>query len=248
MIDKFLKNPLTNTLAVIVLITLVVAWVVAILLISKDTSVSTGKSWFTKMILGFTLPGIPAVLDLLQTNGEALIFAAIGSLALVVNIVILMLLIAEKTSNFLVKDWFKWSIPLLVIGGLAVSGYFIFIELTNSAVICGPSQGCDDVQNSRYAKLYGDVSMGEFGFVGYALILIGWLMQQYGPHFLKKASSLGIWGVCIFGVLFSIYLTFLEPFVIGATCMWCIMSAIFMMLLLLNSTPAAQQALLITAE
>lgn len=248
MIDKFLKNPQTNTLAVIVLITLVVVWIVAILLISRDTPVSPGKNWFTKMMLAFTLPGIPAVLDLLQTNGDALIFAVIGSLALGVNIVILMLLIAEKTSHFLVKDWFKWSIPLLVIGGLAISGYFIFTELTNSAVICGPSPGCIDVQNSRYAKLFGDISMGEFGFLGYALILLGWLVQQYGPISLNKTSSLGIWGVCIFGVLFSIYLTFLEPFVIGATCMWCIMSAIFMMLLLLNSTPSAQQALLITEE
>lgn len=248
MIDKFLENPQTNTLAVIVLIILVISCVISILLISKDTPVSSGKNWFTKMMLAFTLPGIPAVLDLLQTNGEALIFAAIGSLALVINIVILMLLIAEKTSHFLIKDWFKWSIPLLVIGGLAVSGYFIFTELTNSAVICGPLPGCEAVQNSKYAKLYGDISMGEFGFFGYAFILIGWLVQQYGPVSLKKTSSLGIWGFCIFGVLFSIYLTFLEPFVIGATCMWCIMSAIFMMLLLLNSTPAAQQALLITAE
>jgi uncharacterized membrane protein len=31
-----------------------------------------------------------------------------------------------------------------------------------------------------------------------------------------------------FGVLFSIYLTFLEPFVIGATCAWCLTSAIIM--------------------
>jgi len=28
------------------------------------------------------------------------------------------------------------------------------------------------------------------------------------------------------GVAFSIYLTFLEPFVIGATCIWCLSSAI----------------------
>jgi uncharacterized membrane protein len=51
--------------------------------------------------------------------------------------------------------------------------------------------------------------------------------------------------MCIFGVLFSIYLTFLEPFVIGATCMWCISSAVLMIILLLISTPAAQQALAI---
>jgi len=31
-----------------------------------------------------------------------------------------------------------------------------------------------------------------------------------------------------FGTLFSIYLTFLEPFVIGATCLWCLSSAVIM--------------------
>jgi hypothetical protein len=36
----------------------------------------------------------------------------------------------------------------------------------------------------------------------------------------------------MFGVLFSIYLTFLEPFVIGAVCMWCVSSAVIMMLML----------------
>jgi uncharacterized membrane protein len=32
----------------------------------------------------------------------------------------------------------------------------------------------------------------------------------------------------LFGTLFSIYLTFLEPFVIGATCAWCLSSAVIM--------------------
>ena len=36
----------------------------------------------------------------------------------------------------------------------------------------------------------------------------------------------------LFGMSFSIYLTFLEPFVIGATCMWCLSSAVIMLLLL----------------
>ena len=30
------------------------------------------------------------------------------------------------------------------------------------------------------------------------------------------------------GTLFSIYLTFLEPFMIGATCAWCLASAVIM--------------------
>jgi uncharacterized membrane protein len=44
----------------------------------------------------------------------------------------------------------------------------------------------------------------------------------------------------MFGVLFSTYLTYLEAFVIHATCSWCILSAVLMILLLWVSTPNAQ--------
>ena len=44
------------------------------------------------------------------------------------------------------------------------------------------------------------------------------------------------------GTLFSVYLTFLEPFVIGATCMWCITSALVMMALLWVSARPAVEA------
>jgi uncharacterized membrane protein len=36
---------------------------------------------------------------------------------------------------------------------------------------------------------------------------------------------------------FSIYLTFLEPFVIGASCAWCLTSAVATTLILLAATP-----------
>jgi uncharacterized membrane protein len=35
--------------------------------------------------------------------------------------------------------------------------------------------------------------------------------------------------------MFSIYLTFLEPFVIGATCIWCLTSAVIITLIMLLS-------------
>ena len=46
-----------------------------------------------------------------------------------------------------------------------------------------------------------------------------------------------------FGVLFSIYLTFLEPFVIGASCAWCLSSAIVMTLILWASTGPALESM-----
>lgn len=250
MIHKFMQAPLTNSLAVIVLAALIVSWITSISLALREAPIPTGKGWHARLLLVSALLGLPAVLDIVQTNGIALAFAVIAFLALTLNIVIVVMQAAGKMSHWLVRDWSKWSIPVLVIGGLAVAGYFTFIESTGTQVSCSPLtvQGCISVQNSRYAILFGILPMGVFGLAGFIAILAGWLVWQYGTGPLKKPGAIALWGFCFFGVLFSIYLTFLEAFVIGATCMWCITSAVFMIALLLSSTPAAQQALAISEE
>lgn len=45
------------------------------------------------------------------------------------------------------------------------------------------------------------------------------------------------------GTLFSVYLTFLEPFVIGATCAWRITSAIMITIVMLLSIRPAKVAM-----
>jgi uncharacterized membrane protein len=46
-------------------------------------------------------------------------------------------------------------------------------------------------------------------------------------------------GMAILAVAFSVYLTFLEPFVIKAVCIWCLTSAVVITLVMLLSMPAA---------
>ncbi len=45
-------------------------------------------------------------------------------------------------------------------------------------------------------------------------------------------GRLGLLIMGVVGVVFSIYLTFLEPFVIGATCAWCLTSALAVTLIM----------------
>jgi uncharacterized membrane protein len=249
MIDKFMRDPLGNTLAVIVLIALIITWLPSLVLTLRHALVRPDKGWFAWLLPTFTVLGIPATLDLLQTGGMTFLFAAITLVIFVLNIVIPILRMQAKSSHPLVTDWYKWAIPIAVIGGLAVSGYLTFIEAKGGDVTCGPLlKGCGDVQRSSYAKLFGILPVGMLGFMGNIAILIAWLIWQFGPVNIKKLAVLAMWGMCVFGVLFSTYLTFLEPFVIGATCMWCISSAVIMIILLLASTPAAQQALAIPEE
>lgn len=248
MIDKFMREPLANSLAVIVLIALIITWLISLVLSLRDDPIPTDKGWYTKLLPVLALLGIPATLDLLQTNGIAFLFATIVFITFVLNIVIPILRLNGKSSHPLVNDWYKWAVPVSAIGGLAVTGYITFVESIGAPVMCGPTGGCPDVQNSKYAILFGVLPVGVLGLVGYIAILASWVVWQFGSHAAKKPAVLSIWGMCIFGVLFSTYLTFLEPFVIGATCMWCISSAVLMIILLLVSNPAAQQAFTITED
>lgn len=242
MIDIFMRSPVANSLAVIVLIALIFVWITSIFLFVRDIPIHAEDGWYTKLLVAVSLLGIPAIMNLIQTKGIALFFASITFIVFLLNIIIPILKTSKKYSHLINIDWLYWSILISTIGGLAVTGYITFIESTGAPIMCGPISGCSTVQNSRYATLFGFLPVGTLGLMGYIAILIGWLFLHFDSSRIKKVAVLGIWALSIFGVLFSIYLTSLEPFVIGATCMWCICSAVLMMILLLVSTPEAQKA------
>lgn len=136
----------------------------------------------------------------------------------------------------------RWLIPALCVAGIGVAAYMSFVETTGTAAFCGPVGNCNAVQQSAYATLFGVLPVGIFGLMGYAALLAAWAVVEFAAdENLKKMAQLALWGFSLFGILFSIYLTFLEPFVIGATCLWCLSSATLITLLLWVSTPLAAQ-------
>ena len=138
--------------------------------------------------------------------------------------------------------WPRWVIPTAVLLGLLVAGYLAFIEITQSEAVCGPVGDCNTVQQSPYAVLFGILPVGVLGIIGYLLIGALWLVQSHGLLVWKRAAAVMMWVIALCGVIFSIYLTFLEPFIIGATCAWCITSAIVMTILLWASSGSAKRA------
>jgi uncharacterized membrane protein len=47
---------------------------------------------------------------------------------------------------------------------------------------------------------------------------------------------MALWLAALVGTAFSAYLTFLEPFVIGASCVWCLTSAAVTAVILMAAT------------
>ena len=135
-----------------------------------------------------------------------------------------------------------WLIPVLAVVGLGVAGYLAYIETTLAQAVCGPVGDCNAVQQSEYARLFG-IPIALYGLAGYAGILILWATQRWAKNSLAQRAATGIFAIAVAGVLFSIYLTFLEPFVIGATCIWCLSSALIMTAILLLSAGPGRQTL-----
>lgn len=135
--------------------------------------------------------------------------------------------------------WLAAVVPGLAALGLLVAAYLAYIETQAAAAVCGPVGDCNAVQSSEYARLFG-IPIGVIGVFGYVAILGAWAWGQWSgrtlPNFLLVLMTAA-------GVVFSIYLTWLELAVIRAVCMWCISSAVIMTLLLLASAGLLASAL-----
>jgi len=166
------------------------------------------------------------------------------SVVLLVTMVFSAIGVGIKVSQLSIglKPWPLWVVPLLLLIGMLVAIYMSYVEVTQADVVCGPVGDCETVQQSAYARLFGVLPIGVFGFIGYLAIGFTWILANFGKVKSRNLSILFTWLLCVFGALFSIYLTFLEPFVIGATCAWCLTSAVVMNLLLWATTAPAIQA------
>ncbi len=125
-----------------------------------------------------------------------------------------------------------WAIPVIALVGLAIATYLSYVEIAHVEAICGPIGGCNSVQSSPYARILG-IPVAVLGVLYYLGIGVLWAGQRSSSRNRANRSVLGLLGLAFVGVLFSIYLTLLEIFVIKALCIWCLGSAVAATILLL---------------
>ncbi len=132
---------------------------------------------------------------------------------------------------------------MLAAAGLVVASYLASVELGGGAAVCGPVGDCNTVHASEYARLL-TIPVAVLGVAGYVAILALWPATRWGDPRLAQLAGGGLLAVALIGTAFSAYLTFLEPFVIGATCGWCLASALLMnaILILAVAGPVRRRA------
>jgi len=133
-----------------------------------------------------------------------------------------------------------YAVPILALAGLGVAGYLSYVELSGTEAFCGPVGGCNVVQASRYAKLFGVVPLGLFGTGGYLLVLISAAVSLSPRGVLTRPTRLAVFAGALLGTAFSVYLTCIEIFVLRTACIWCLSSALLITLILaISARPAA---------
>lgn len=159
---------------------------------------------------------------------------------LILMLVALGLVAWELAGGIRIPTTPSWAIPGLVVVGIGVAAYLALVEATGAQAVCGPVGHCNVVQQSPYARILG-VPVGLLGVMGYAAILVAWWVGRKGSGPWAARGNEAVWWMTLVATGFSVYLTFLEPFVIGASCAWCLTSAVVTTLLLMAATPARRE-------
>jgi len=170
-----------------------------------------------------------------RNNGFAL---AMVVMALMAAALVYSALAFVTGKMFSLPPWADWLTPFIILVGIGVAGYLAYVETQQVAAVCGPVGDCNAVQSSPYATLFGFLPVGVLGLLGYFGLLAAWLARKFIPG-VGKLAAMAFLGMSFFALIFSLYLTYLELFVIEAVCAWCLASAVLVTLLLLLGLPPA---------
>ena len=122
----------------------------------------------------------------------------------------------------------------IFIAGALSAGHALHIVLP-----CGTSGGCEKVANHPSAFWLG-IPVAYFGFIGYCILAgLAIIRGLRGVSASPKLVTLGF-AVATIGTVASVYLQFMALFIIQATCLYCLSSAILMILTLITYAMLAQ--------
>lgn len=113
---------------------------------------------------------------------------------------------------------------ILSIFGLILAIYVLQSFLRQSSIVCLNS-GCEIVRKSSSSYIFG-IPVPAFGLIGYTALTVLTFLRT-----MSKDIRLLQWvrGIAIFGVVFVLWFTYTEIFIIKAVCTWCAVSTVNML-------------------
>jgi len=128
----------------------------------------------------------------------------------------------------------RMLVALVALAGVFVASYLTLYKLGYIGTLACAVGSCETVQTSKWATFLG-VPVGAWGvgyYIGVLTLAIAGLTARFADS--RRLSEI-LLGVTAFGLVFSLWLTYLELFVIHAICQWCVVSAILATILFVLS-------------
>ena len=109
-------------------------------------------------------------------------------------------------------------------GGFGVALYVWNIKRKHKELVCPVGSDCNVVITSRYAKFLG-IPLEYCGMTYYAIILISYITLIFAPQIFSEFFLSGLVILTTAALLFSLYLLFIQAFILKQWCIWCLLSA-----------------------
>lgn len=122
------------------------------------------------------------------------------------------------------------AILLLAFFGLADSAYIAKSEASGTPLICNIQNlsGCNTVVASQYSQVFG-IPLAELGVLFYSIMFVLAALELIlFDRLLRRVLQ----GLALVGIAASLYFIFVQAFVIGAFCIYCLASAFTTFLIL----------------
>ncbi len=126
-----------------------------------------------------------------------------------------------------------WIIYILVFLGSLDALYLTWTKLFRVDALCLGTGKCDVVNASSYSTIAG-IPIAALGLAMYLIIGAITLLERFAPH-LRETSRLAVFGISLFGFMYSMWLTYVEIIIIEEICVWCVGSAIIISVIFFTS-------------
>lgn len=117
--------------------------------------------------------------------------------------------------------WLRTTGVLLSFIGLADATFLYAKRVSGTPLVCDILEGCNIVANSPHSVLFG-IPLSLLGaiFFGGMVCATALLFSSY-----SNRTRLFFFGWSCVGILFSLYFLYVQAFLIGAWCVYCLVSA-----------------------
>jgi uncharacterized membrane protein len=144
----------------------------------------------------------------------------------------------RRRSTPWIYRWSRYIIGAIAVLGALETAFLTVVEFTGSAAAVCPTTGCEIVLESEYAQVFG-LPLTLFGFLGYVTMAI----LAFAPLLVKEetqkdlrsqvdnTSWLLMFAIASAMFVFSLYLSYVMFFTLQALCPYCLLSAVFSVLL-----------------